>query len=161
MNGTTAVLVSCGIEAVDERVGGLQEGGTYLVIGAPGPEKLVAALQFVHAGTEAGDPTALLTNAGAEGILDVAEAWGFDLREAWETGLLQIVGFKEDFELRAIRSIAPEEVLEELDTVVRQDRTRIAVVFLFITLVSSISAIDAAIDIGGQDRHRIESLFVC
>lgn len=127
MSDSDVQLVPSGIGPVDERVGGLRNGGTYLVVGAPGPEKLVAALQFVQAGVAADQPTALLTNAGGEELLDVAEAWGFDLRPAWESGLLQIVGFREDFELRAMRSIAPEEVLEELDTVVLADRVRIAV----------------------------------
>lgn len=120
-------LITSGVGPLDERIGGLEAGGTYLVVGAPGPEKMVAALQFLHAGVQAGEPSLLLTNAGIEGILEVAEAWGFDLRPGWETGLLQIVGFKSDFELRAIRSIAPEEVLEELDSVVLPDRVRIAV----------------------------------
>lgn len=122
-----SAMVSTGIEPLDERVGGLEQGGTYLVVGAPGPEKMVAALQFLHAGVENGEPCLLVTNADIASILDVAEAWGFDLRPAWESGVLQILGFKEDFELRAIRSIAPEEVLEELDSIVRADRTRIAV----------------------------------
>ncbi len=37
------------------------------------------------------------------------------------------MGFKDDFELRAMRSIAPEEVVEELDFVVGPDLDRIAV----------------------------------
>lgn len=127
MTPQAQALVPSGIGPVDERVGGLQRGGTYLVVGAPGPEKLVAALQFVQAGIADGAPTALLTNAGGEELLDVAEAWGFDLRDAWRSGLLQIIGFREDFELRAMRSIAPDEVLEELDSVVLRDRVRVAV----------------------------------
>ena len=39
-------LIPSGIAPFDERVGGLEPGGTYLVVGAPGPEKMVAALQF-------------------------------------------------------------------------------------------------------------------
>ena len=120
-------MTRSGIGPLDERAGGLDTGGSYLVLGAPGPEKMVAALQFVHEGIRAGEPCALVTNADIDGILGVAAAWGFDMWDAWESGLLQIVGFKEDFELRAIRSIAPEEVVEELDKVLQSGLTRIAV----------------------------------
>jgi len=120
-------MTRSGIGPLDERAGGLDTGGSYLVLGAPGPEKMVAALQFVHEGIRAGEPCALVTNADIDGILGVAAAWGFDMWHAWESGLLQIVGFKEDFELRAIRSIAPEEVVEELDEVLHSGLTRIAV----------------------------------
>ena len=116
-----------GIAPLDDRLGGLAAGGTYLVVGAPGPEKMVAALQFVHAGVTDGERCLLVTNADVDGILDVGSAWGFDLRDAWETGQLQIIGFKDDFELRAIRSIAPEEVLEELDILATPGLSRIAV----------------------------------
>lgn len=120
-------LVPSGIAALDERVGGLERGGSYLVVGAPGPEKMVAALQFVHTGVERGERSLLVTNSDAEGILDVAAAWGFEMRDAWLDGTLQVIGFKDDFELRAIRSIAPEEVLEELDLLAAPDLARIAV----------------------------------
>ena len=120
-------MICSGIAPLDDRIGGLQAGGTYLVVGAPGPEKMVAALQFVHAGVTAGEHSLLVTNSDAEGILSVAKAWGFDLRDAWLDGTLRIIGFKDDFELRAIRSIAPEEVVEELDLLVGPNVERIAV----------------------------------
>lgn len=120
-------LTPSGILPLDERVGGLEVGGAYLAVGAPGPEKMVAALQFVHAGVQGGERCAFVTNADIEGLLSVASAWGFELRDAWASGALQIVGFKDDFELRAIRSIAPEEVVEELDGLLDQDVTRVAV----------------------------------
>lgn len=127
MTANEITTIRSGIAPLDERLGGLEEGGTYLVVGAPGPEKMVAALQFVHEGVSNGERCLLVTNADIEGILGVANAWGFDLWEAWETGVLQIVGFKDDFELRAIRSIEPEEVLEELDAIMSPDIDRVAV----------------------------------
>lgn len=122
-----AEIVRSGIVPLDERVGGLEGGGTYLVVGAPGPEKMVAALQFVHEGVTNGERCLLVTNQDLDGVLGVAGAWGFDLWQAWESGLLQVVGFRDDFELRAIRSIAPEEVLEELDALASPGLSRIAV----------------------------------
>jgi len=119
--------VRSGIPPLDERLGGLERGGTYLVVGAPGPEKMVAALQFLQAGVSHGERSLLVTNADAESILEVASAWGFDMREAWKSGTLQVIGFKDDFELRAIRSIVPEEVLEELEGLRAPGLERIAV----------------------------------
>ena len=120
-------LLATGIAPFDERVGGLEPGGSYLVVGAPGPEKMVAALQFLHAGIQDGEPGLLVSNADVDGLLSVAVAWGFDFWDAWESGGLQIVGFKDDFELRAMRSIAPEEVVEELDEIKGVGLARIAV----------------------------------
>jgi len=121
------ILIASGIEPFDEQVGGLEQGGTYPLLGAPGPEKLVAALQFVDEGVRAGERCLFVTNSEIDSLLGVAEAWGFDLREAWETGRLQIVGFNQDFELRASRSIVPEEIIDELDGVKGPDLSRIAV----------------------------------
>ncbi|MDX1494493.1 MAG: ATPase domain-containing protein [Longimicrobiales bacterium] len=119
--------IPSGIAPLDDRLGGLDFGGNYLVVGAPGPEKMVAALQFVHAGITDDEPSVLVTNSDVETLLGVAEAWGMDLRDAWLDGLLQVVGFKDDFELRAIRSIAPEEGVEELESLIGDDAERIAV----------------------------------
>lgn len=123
----TSTTIPSGIGPLDERVGGLQGAGSYLIVGAPGPAKMVAALQFLHAGLGRGEKCLLLSNAGIEDMLGVARAWGFDFDHPWERGQLQILGFKDDFELRAIRSIEPEEVLEELDALVPRDISRIAV----------------------------------
>ena len=64
----TDVAVPSGIGPVDERTGGLQQGGSYLIVGTPGPAKMVAALQFLHAGIARGEPVLLLTNADDEGV---------------------------------------------------------------------------------------------
>lgn len=125
--GSLAPLVPSGIVPLDERHGGIRRGGSYLVVGAPGPAKMVAAFQFLHAGLERGEPGLLLSNADDEGALGVARAWGFDFERHWREGMLTLLGFKDDFELRAIRSIEPEEVLEELDLLVGQEVARIAV----------------------------------
>ena len=119
--------IPTGIEPLDERHGGLRRGGSYLVVGTPGPAKMVAAFQFLSSGLERGEPALLLSSADDEGVLGVARAWGFDFEGYWREGILKLLGFKDDFELRAIRSIEPEEVLEELDLLAGHDVTRIAV----------------------------------
>ncbi len=123
----TDARISSGIDPLDDRTGGLQAGGVYLVVGESGPAKMVTALQFLHAGLARGERGLLLTNAATDSILDVASAWGLPLTTAWETGHLQVLGFRDDFELRALRSIEPAEVLEELDALVDGEPSRVAV----------------------------------
>lgn len=119
--------MTTGIAAVDERTGGLQPGGTHLLVGTPGPAKMVAALHYVHAGVTNGEQCLFVTNVDVGELLEVARAWGLPLDEAWERGRLQVVGFRSDFELRAIRTIAPEEILEELERVTNGEPSRIAI----------------------------------
>ena len=120
-------LATSGIGPVDDRIGGFAAGGSYLVVGPPGPAKTVAGLQFLRAGLETGERVVLLANTDAETTLGVARGWGIDLDAAWREGHLQIVGFKDDFEIRAIRSIDPDDVMEELDSLVGADADRVAV----------------------------------
>jgi len=119
--------IASGIARLDERTGGLQKGGVYLFAGAPGPAKLVAALQFLRAGLEAGERVLLLASGEASGILDVARAWGSPMDRAWREGRLEVLGFRDDFEMRVLRSPDPEEALEELDRLASGDLSRIAV----------------------------------
>jgi len=119
--------ITSGIHRLDERLGGLEPGGIYLMAGTPGPAKMVAALQFLHAGVERGDRAVLLTSVEGPGILDVARAWGFPLDQAWEEGRFRVLGFRDDFEMRVLRSAEPEDVLRELDTLIPRDTARIAV----------------------------------
>jgi CheY-like chemotaxis protein len=116
-----------GISPLDERTNGLAPGAFHVLAGPPGPAKLVAALQFAAVGVSAGQRVLLLTNAIASDILDVASAWGLDLRPAHESGALRILGFRDDFELRVLRSAEPEDVLDELSTLAPKDLDRIVV----------------------------------
>jgi KaiC/GvpD/RAD55 family RecA-like ATPase/CheY-like chemotaxis protein len=120
-------LTPSGIGPLDERLGGLQSGGTYLFTGPPGPAKLVAVYQFLHAGLAAGERGLILTDSGLRATLDLARAWGFDLDGPWREGRLEILGFREDFEMRVLRSTEPEETLEELSRIAPLDMARIVV----------------------------------
>jgi KaiC/GvpD/RAD55 family RecA-like ATPase/CheY-like chemotaxis protein len=119
--------IPSGIARLDERIGGLEKGGIYLFAGPPGPAKLVATLQFLRAGIEAGERVMLLAGGDASGILEVAQAWGSPLEKAWREGRLDVVGFRDDFEMRVLRSPEPEEALEELDGLASRNLARIAV----------------------------------
>ena len=49
------------------------------------------------------------------------------LEEAWQAGRLEILGFRDDFEMRVMRSTEPEDTMEELGRLVSSDVARIAV----------------------------------
>jgi CheY-like chemotaxis protein len=119
--------IASGIHRLDERLGGLEQGGVYLFAGPPGPSKMVAALQFLHQGVSGGERGLLLSSSEAEEILDVAGAWGFDLDTAWKEDCLEVIGFRDDFEMRVLRSTEPEDALEELGQLADPEITRIAV----------------------------------
>ncbi|HKK94585.1 MAG TPA: ATPase domain-containing protein [Longimicrobiales bacterium] len=128
MQETDSQPLTTGIGPFDEHLGGLDRGGSFLVVGMPGPAKMVAAMQFVYEGLRAGERCAFLTGAEEEeNFFAVARAWGFDFEPFWRDGTLQLVGFREDFELRAIRSVDPDDVIEELGTLLGEEPTRIAV----------------------------------
>jgi hypothetical protein len=122
-----AGLVRSGIAPLDERLGGFIAGGSYLIVGSPGPAKSVAALHFLHAGAAMGERTLLLTASTPDEVLDGARAWGLELQPGWIEGALRILGFKDDFELRAVRSLEPDEVIAELDQLVGPEPVRIAI----------------------------------
>ncbi|MDT8340902.1 MAG: ATPase domain-containing protein [Longimicrobiales bacterium] len=107
--------VSTGVPLLDERSGGLLDGGSYLVVGRPGPAKLVTALHFLHEGLLLGEPGLLVVAGDPRGIVDAARGWGLPLDDFWHAGLLRILGFREDFELRAARTLDAEEVTTELE----------------------------------------------
>jgi len=120
-------MIPSGIAAFDKRAGGFDAGGVYLISGTPGPAKLVAVLQFLHAGLAMGEKAVLLTGIDAPGVLDVAKAWGSDLHEAWTREDLTVVGFRDDFEMKVLRSTEPEEALSELESLIPDGVSRIAV----------------------------------
>ncbi|MGD2068517.1 MAG: ATPase domain-containing protein [Gemmatimonadota bacterium] len=123
----TRETVSTGIAPVDERAGGLEAGGVYLLTGAPGPARLVAAVQFIEAGLRQGERCLLLASGDLRSTLDLARAWGFDLEPAWREGSLTLLGFQDDFEMRALRSVEPSRVLYELERLAGECPSRIAV----------------------------------
>lgn len=118
--------IPSGIRRVDERIGGLHPGGVYLVAGSPGPGKLVSALQFLQAGVDRGEKVVMFTTVEDNGIPEIAKAWGLTLHEAWEDGSFLLFGFRDDFELRVLRSAEPLEVLEQLQELVPEDAARVA-----------------------------------
>lgn len=59
---------STGMEALDSRLGGIEEGGLFLVLGPDGVGKSVLGLHFIAAGLERHEPCLLVSSAAASEI---------------------------------------------------------------------------------------------
>lgn len=79
-----------GIDIVDG-VGGLYPQKAYVLKGALGLGKSIAALQFLHRGLELQEPGVLVTNQKPAHVLEQARSIGFALDEAVRRGQLMIL----------------------------------------------------------------------
>jgi KaiC/GvpD/RAD55 family RecA-like ATPase len=107
-------MVSTGIEALDERLGGLVPSRYYIVSGAPGTGKTSAALQFLGAGLDAGERCAILTQDDPDDLVAQAEFLGHDFRSAAESGLLSVLQYRLDFAHNYARIAEPGRLGDEL-----------------------------------------------
>lgn len=107
-------MVSTGIEALDERLGGLVPARYYIVSGAPGTGKTSAALQFLGAGLDAGERCAILTQDDPDDLLAQADFLGHDFRSAAETGHLSVLQYRLDFAHNYARVAEPARLADEL-----------------------------------------------
>jgi KaiC/GvpD/RAD55 family RecA-like ATPase len=107
-------MLSTGIEALDERLGGLLPSRYYIVSGAPGTGKTSAALQFLGAGLDAGERCAILTQDDPDDLLAQAEFLGYDFRAAAESESLSILQYRLDFAHNYARLPEPGRLVDEL-----------------------------------------------
>ncbi len=121
------VNMDCGIQPLDDRVGGFAPGGVYVIAGAPGSGKFTSTLQFLSAGVDAGDQMAFLARAQPKQVLEQARHWGFALERAWRSGQLRLLGFHDNFERLLLRTTDPNEVFQELAELVGPDVQRIGI----------------------------------
>lgn len=119
--------MNCGIQPLDDRVGGFAPGGVYVIAGAPGSGKFASTLQFLNAGIGSGDRMAFLARSQPKQVLEQARQWGFELEKAWKSGQLNLLGFHDNFERLLLRTTDPDEVFRELAELVGPDVQRIAI----------------------------------
>lgn len=119
-----STLVQSGIEPLDDRLGGLREGGTYLLAGLPGSGRFVAVMQFLAEGLKEGR-VGLLTAAPRGRVFEEARHWGFDLEGAWIEGRLSLLSYKSDFQRHLLSAADPLEVFEEMERLLGPDVRRL------------------------------------
>jgi DNA-binding response OmpR family regulator len=117
-------LVRSGIEPLDDRIGGLREGGTYLLAGLPGSGRFVAVLQFLSEGLKDGR-VGLLTAAPRGRVFEEARHWGFDLEGAWRGGRLSLLSYRSDFQRHLLSAADPSEVFGEMERLLGPDVRRL------------------------------------
>ena len=125
-HGRARRRISWGIPAVDQRVGGLRKGGTYIVAGLPGSGRLIALLQFLSAGRDEGR-LGLVTAASRRRVLEESDYWGLGLGKAWREGRLSLLSFKPDFQRRLLSAANPAEMLDEMTRLLGPDLQRLAI----------------------------------
>lgn len=85
--------IKIGISGLDEVFkGGVREGSSILITGAPGTGKTVATIQFLHYGAKNNEPGLYITSEEtAESVKDYARSLNLDLDEFEKKGLITFV----------------------------------------------------------------------
>lgn len=109
-------LIQSGIAPIDSQLDGLMPGRTYVLSGAPGTGKSVAALQFLMAAIKAGQRAAILTQDDPQDLLSQGEFLNVDIAGEVEAGRLVLLRFTLDFARRFARATSPEVAFNELRT---------------------------------------------
>lgn len=107
-------MISTGIDALDNRLGGLVENRYFIVSGSPGAGKTSVALHFLGAGLEAGETCAILTQEDPSDLVTQAEFLGYDFRTPAEQEQLIVLQYRLDFAHNYTRLADPKKLLEEL-----------------------------------------------
>ncbi len=114
--------LSSGVLGLDTLLGGgLVERSVTLIAGSSGAGKSTLALQFIANGAKSGEPGLYLAlEEGPEQILKAAEGLGLPLRDAVESGLIEVVCL-------ARESIRPSQLLSLVtDKILAQGTRRLA-----------------------------------
>jgi archaellum biogenesis ATPase FlaH/CheY-like chemotaxis protein len=105
--------IRTGIDLIDERLGGLQPGRTYVFTGAPGTGKTIACLEFLYAGIAEGEQVAMLTVDDPSDLLAQGDFLGIDLDDALRREQLVLLRYQLDFARRFSRAVSPDSAFEE------------------------------------------------
>lgn len=103
-----------GIPPLDELLGGFAQGRLYLIAGASGTGKSIAALQFLGTALERGVPVALLTDSAADDVLAQADFLGLRPEAALRSGQFTLITYQPEFSTRVSCTPSPALVLDEL-----------------------------------------------
>ena len=108
------MMIKSGIAPLDERLGGLLPGRTYVLSGAPGTGKSIACLEFLNAALEEGATAAILTHDDPGDLIAQGEFLGLDLDRALREERFVLLRYQLDFSRRFCRAPSPEVAFDEL-----------------------------------------------
>lgn len=109
-----ADLITSGIAALDERLGGLLPHRHYVVTGAPGTGKTVACLEFLHAALDNGEAAVFVAHDDPTDLLAQGEFLGIDLERWLAEERLVLLRYQLDFVRRFARAGNPDAAFDEL-----------------------------------------------
>ncbi|MFQ5888708.1 MAG: ATPase domain-containing protein [Gemmatimonadota bacterium] len=107
-------MITIGVAPLDERLGGIRQGGIYLLAGAPGSGKLALILHFLQEGIRAGERVGLVCASPPGNVFEQARHFGIDLEDPWRSDRLALVGFRGDYPRRILHAADPDEAFAEL-----------------------------------------------
>lgn len=102
------------LPGLDARIGGLPDGGQYLVYGAESTGKSAFGLSFLHAGLALGETGLLITDQPPRQVVSQSRALGFDLSEAVRDGRLVLFEYPDNIRENLSILIDDSRVAREL-----------------------------------------------
>jgi KaiC/GvpD/RAD55 family RecA-like ATPase/CheY-like chemotaxis protein len=108
------MLIQSGIAPLDDLVGGLIPGRSYLLSGNAGAGKSVSCLEFLDVALERGEFAALLTHDDPTDVLSSAAFLGIDLHRALVEERFALIRYRPTFVKLAVRAPNMDEVFAEL-----------------------------------------------
>lgn len=122
------MLAKSGIAPLDDRLGGILPGRSYVLSGAPGTGKSIACLEFLHGALEAGETAVLLTHDDPDDLLAQGEFLGLDLSAALAEERFILLRYQLDFARRFGRAADPTVAFDELSQMLGNRKpTRLAI----------------------------------
>lgn len=147
-------MITSGIEAIDARLGGLVEKGTYLAFGPPGVGKTVVGIHFLAAGLDRGERVVLVTDESpadvdahalfvGHGPRRLTESPGFTILQvpdspSWEP--LTDARQGRNWLLEALDGDAPARIVVDSERIFRSSAGRAQAVETVVGLVGEVGA---------------------
>jgi DNA-binding response OmpR family regulator/archaellum biogenesis ATPase FlaH len=111
------IKIRSGNEIIENQLGGMISGKTYLVHGEPGTGKSLFGLQFLNEGLLQGERCGLITQEDPKDLLTMGGQIGFQWEEHLESNRLFIIRYSPNFPSHFAKSFDLGEVFNELNAV--------------------------------------------
>ena len=128
MNATTVSSVGfapkhlSGIDVIDNAWGGLYRGGSYLIYGRAASGRGLLTLMFTRTGAALKEPTLFISSDRQKDLMIQAASLGFNLREAYENGIVRLMRVPPLMNLQEMGDDAVAKALLDLVGLIRQHR---------------------------------------
>jgi KaiC/GvpD/RAD55 family RecA-like ATPase len=114
--------ISTGIDAVDTAWGGFYQGGTYLCFGDVASGRGLIGMLFLQAGVADGERGVLVSPGRPQEWFIQADSAHFDLQGAYESGLARLLWIPDVAGLQHLDDAAAARALEDLVTLIAEER---------------------------------------